>query len=136
MAGEEQTSDEDVTWLIGKASQRKDIEWLGAKNQEGLSSVMKKVHCTIIPSEWVEIGPLVFHEAIAAGSDVIASDMGGCKELANLYKSKSGLFNTGNVNSLRKKIIEFKYSGKAEVPLTQLQNYQQVLQSYNEVLIN
>lgn len=134
--GDKQTDDDGISKFIDTASIRSDIKWLGAKSQEELAMVMKKVHCTIIPSEWVEIGPLVFHEAIAAGSDVIASDIGGCKELAELYKNKSRLFETANVNSLATTILQFKYSGTTAIPKTQLQNYQMVFQSYCEALNN
>lgn len=143
-------SSDKQLWLVGEFqgetsdsankktafSNRSDIKWFGKKSQDELASIMKQVHCTIIPSEVVEIGPLIFHEAIAAGSDVIASDVGGCRELALQYKSKSRMFETENAHSLKEKIIEFKYSGKIEEPQSQLQNYEAVIKSYNEVSRN
>ena len=136
MVGENETVDEEISNYITAAAQRKDIKWLGIKTQEELAVIMRKVHCTIIPSEWIEIGPLVFHEAIAAGSDVIASDIGGCRELVLQYKNKSSMFETANVKSLKEKIIEFEYSGKTEQPQTQLQNHEAVLQSYYNINSN
>ena len=136
MVGEKQTDDDKIANCIASAIYRKDIKWLGIKTQEELAVIMSKVHCTIIPSEWIEIGPLVFHEAIAAGTDVIASDIGGCRELVLQYKNKSRMFQTANVQSLKKKIIEFKYSGKTEQTQTQLQNYEAVLQSYYNIKSN
>ena len=136
MVGEKQTVDEEISNYITAAAHRNDIKWLGIKTQKELAVIMSKVHCTIIPSEWIEIGPLVFHEAIAAGTDVIASDIGGCRELVLQYKNKSSMFVTANVQSLKKTIIEFTYSGKTEQPQTQLQNYEAVLQSYYHISSN
>ena len=136
MVGEKQTDDDEITNCIALATYRKDIKWLGIKTQEELAVIMSKVHCTIIPSEFIEIGPLVFHEAIASGSDVIASDIGGCRELVLQYKNKSSMFVIANVQSLKDKIINFKYSGKTEQPQTQLQNYEAVLQSYYNISSN
>ena len=136
MVGEKQSDDEEITNSMASATYRKDIKWLGIKTQEELAIIMGKVHCTIIPSEWIEIGPLVFHEAIAAGSDVIASDIGGCRELVLQYNNKSSMFVTANVQSLKEKIIEFKFSGKTDEPQTQLQNYEAVLQSYYNINSN
>ena len=132
--GEKQADDEEIAKSIQTASQRKDIHWLGPKGQEELALVMKKVHCTIIPSEWVEIGPLVFHEAIAAGSDVIASGIGGCKELAELYYKKTGLFEPGNSDHLAKMIVDFNYSATTQLPLSQIENYHQVEESYVQLI--
>ena len=136
MVGEKQTDNEEITNCIANATHRNDIKWLGIKTQEELAVIMTKVHCTIIPSEWIEIGPLVFHEAIAAGTDVIASDIGGCRELVLQYKNKSRMFVTANVQSLKETIIKFTYSGKTEQPQTQLQNYEAVLQSYYNISSN
>lgn len=128
--GENQNNDDEFEKWKSAVSQRNDIKWCGAKNQEEIASIMKQVHCTIVPSEWIEIGPLVFHEAVASGCDVIASDMGGCKELAEIYKLKSNLFKAGNSSDLLEKIVGFQYSGKLEQVDSQLTNYEMVLQSY------
>ena len=95
---------------------------------------MQYVHCTIIPSEWVEIGPLVFHEAISKGSDVIAADIGGCKVLAELYSAKSNLFTAGNIESLQYAIGNFKYSGITLPIITQSENYKMVESQYRQMV--
>lgn len=136
IAGESQSADEELLGLIKSSSIRPDISFIGAVTHENVAGYMKKVHCTIIPSEWVEIGPLVFHEAIAAGSDVIASDIGGCGELANTYRGKSSCFEAGNELSLKKSIQTFKYSGVQLKVATDLQNYSSVLKSYSDLVTN
>ncbi len=62
---------------------------MGPKTQLELLDIYRQVHCVIIPSEWFEIGPLVFHEAISAQCNIIASDIGGCAELGNYYKAET-----------------------------------------------
>lgn len=137
-------TDDRILWIIGenhdkgvtldhKASERKDIQWLGKADQQDLAGKMKQVHCTIIPSECIEIGPLIFHEAIAAGSDVIASDIGGCKELEEIYADKTTLFKSGKSSDLAQKIMQFKFSGKWLPVSSQLENYENVLESYSEI---
>jgi glycosyltransferase involved in cell wall biosynthesis len=128
--GEMQGNDHEVAAWQKSVAQRTDIKWLGGKEQDELAGIMKEVHCTIIPSEWVEIGPLIFHEAIAAGSDVIASDLGGCRELAEIYKLKSNLFEAGNSTELSNKITGFEYSGESESVASRMTNYEMVLKSY------
>ncbi len=130
LAGEEQAAIVPAGNSTNTALLRKDIKWLGAKTQAELALVMQQVHCLIIPSEWLEIGPLVFHEAIAAGCDVIASDIGGCKELASFYTIKSRLFEAGNPSELARAIVHFKYSGTSMASLTNTQNFEQVYLQY------
>lgn len=131
--GQTQNGGPTLEMLMNRASKRNDIKWIGTVDQQSLASKMKQAHCTLIPSEWIEIGPLVFHEAIAAGSDVIASDIGGCKELGKIYEDKTTLFKAGQSDDLSRKIMEFKYSGK-RLPVTyQVKNYENVLTSYEDL---
>ena len=133
VVGEKQNEDKILDeWLI-IAKKRPDIKWVGKMDQQNIAELMKEIHCTIIPSEWIEIGPLVFHEAIAGGSDVLASDLGGCRELGEMYAAKTKLFPAGNERDLRQKILEFKYSGVSIKVLNQIENYQEVLNGYNSL---
>ena len=91
--------------MIKKTSNRKDIIWLGSLNQQEIAKIYLSVNTVIIPSEVYEIGPLVFHEAIASGCSVISSDIGGCKELAQYYHDNSATFKTGDATDLSKKIL-------------------------------
>lgn len=134
IAGQNQIGEQAIENLLQQFSQRQDVEMVGTLSQQELAMLMKRVHCTIIPSEWIEIGPLVFHEAIAAGSDVIASDIGGCKELSEKYFKKSKSFNVGNSASLKKTIENFTYSSAKMQTTTQLDNYNAVELSYNHLL--
>lgn len=132
--GEQQNENKTFDKWMTIAEMRKDIKWFGRKESQEIAELMKEVHCTIIPSEWIEIGPLVFHEAIASGSDVIASDLGGCRELAKRYMEKSSSFEAGNVVALTKSIKTFNYSGVKLKVATDLQNYSSVFQSYSKLV--
>lgn len=134
--GENQTHHPTLNEVRITLGKRKDIQWLGKQSPESLAGIMKESHCVIIPSEWIEIGPLVFHEAIAAGCDVIASDLGGCAELAGVYSSKTSLFPAGNTAALADCIDHFSYSGLSLPVNLQENNYQQVLDVYEDLLQN
>lgn len=133
IVGEKQNEDKSLDKWLGLAKKRNDIIWLGKMDQQSIPGIMKEVHCVIIPSEWIEIGPLVFHEAIASGSDVLASNIGGCKELGKIYADKTTLFKAGNPSDLAQKIINFEFSGKFLKVSDQLQNYHGVLNSYHNL---
>lgn len=133
MVGNLQSANVEVEVWIKKASSRNDIRWLGEKTQQELANIIQEAHCVIVPSEWVEIGPLVFHEAIAAGSNIIASDLGGCRELGLLYSNACQLFRTGDVEQLANIIIGFTYRSSNYVPALQDENYQQVHNAYIDI---
>lgn len=128
--GEIQNDETAIETEISKAKQRNDITWFGMKTQAAIATIMQQVHCTIIPSEWVEIGPLVFHEAIASGADVIAADIGGCRELATIYASKTTLFKPGDKNQLMKSILNYKFSNTYHLPISETDNFKEVNKSY------
>jgi glycosyltransferase involved in cell wall biosynthesis len=53
-----------------------------ATNRGGLKDLLD-VDALLVPSQWLETGPLVVLEAFAAGKPVIGSDLGGIKELVS-----------------------------------------------------
>ena len=133
MVGDSQTGSKVEESWINKSLERSDILWLGRKSNDELALIMKRAHCIIIPSQCLEIGPLVYHEAIAAGANIIASDIGGCKELAGIYPEVSSLFKTGNPEQLKERIINFIYHRVKYKPLLQDENYANVCMSYNSL---
>lgn len=117
--------------LIAHAKLKDNITWLAPQSQADLAKLFGSVHAVVIPSETVETGPLVFHEAIAAGADVIASNLGGCAELANYYAEKSSLFKAGDTTSLKLAIERFVYSGRTLAVPTVESHVRQVEQIYS-----
>jgi len=100
----------NINTLVKQAALRKDIVFLGEKNQIEMALLYPTVHFVIIPSECFEIGPLVFHEAITNKCNVICSDIGGCRELATYYKNGVTCFKTADVMDLNKCIANSDYT--------------------------
>lgn len=134
LAGETQEHELKDTRALQHFKMRTDVSWKGKQTQEQLAALMKLAHCVIIPSECVEIGPLVFHEAIAAGCDVIASDIGGCAELGAFYKKKTSFFPARNPVQLAERIRDFNYSGETLPVNLQANNYAAVAANYEELV--
>ena len=97
--------------VYSQLSGRQDVEFLDNLNQVALAGLYKKAHCVIVPSRWIETGPLIIHEAVASGCDVITSDVGGQKELADFYVGQGTKFKNGDAASLAIAIREYKSSG-------------------------
>ena len=110
------SEDKKTQALIKQTSKRKDIIWLGSLNQQEIAKIYLSVNTVIIPSEVYEIGPLVFHEAIASGCSVISSDIGGCKELAEYYHNSATTFKAGDATDLSEKIILQTTKGEVLMP--------------------
>ena len=108
ITGYPMSEDKKTLDLIKQISNRKDIIWLGHLDQQAIAKVYLTVNTVIIPSEVYEIGPLVFHEAIASGCRIISSNIGGCKELANYYSEQTITFCVGNADDLASKILNNK----------------------------
>jgi len=75
-----------------------------------LADIYHQVNCVIIPSQWVETGPLVFHEAIECGCDVITTDFGGQEELAGVYHENASTFKHRDKENLYQLLSEYKPS--------------------------
>jgi glycosyltransferase involved in cell wall biosynthesis len=128
MIGELQSQNTVIQEWLNKAQADESIRFLGSQKREKIIEILQEVHCVIIPSEWVEIGPLVLHEAIASGANIIASDIGGTKELANYYGEGCTTFAQGNVTDLQNKIRNFVYQPIAPKVQTQTEHYEKIYQ--------
>jgi glycosyltransferase involved in cell wall biosynthesis len=130
LIGEVQTEYIEINELIEKAKKRTDVIFLGKKDAKAMKQVLQTAACMIIPSEWVEIGPLVLHEAIACGANVLASAIGGTKELAKFYGQGCQTFEMGNIADLQNKILQFTYQPITHKVQSQVAHYQQVVENY------
>ncbi len=73
--------------------------YVGLKQKEDLQDLLSNALAVVVPSLWYENQPFSILEAFAAGRPVIASDLGGMKEL--IGKSQAGLLvPPGDVSSL------------------------------------
>jgi glycosyltransferase involved in cell wall biosynthesis len=57
------------------------IRILPALARHEVASFLSSIDALVVPSQWLETGPLVVLEAFAAGTPVIGSELGGIKEL-------------------------------------------------------
>lgn len=83
-----------------------NIQFVGPYNNWEIKEVLSDIDVLTVPSIWFENSPLVIHEAFLAKIPVIASNLGGMKELVT--DGKNGfLFKVGDVEDLLTKIKEF-----------------------------
>lgn len=72
---------------------------LGAKDRQTVYRLMQESLAVIVPSIWYENAPLVIYEALALGTPVIASRLGGNSEL--IQEGENGyLFSPGDATDL------------------------------------
>lgn len=126
--------DPRIAELLEKAKQRNDIEQLGILPVEDVRNRLEQAHCMIIPSEWVEIGPLTLHEAVACQTNVLTSDIGGCAELAGFYGETCQTFRMGDVADLQDKIENFRYRPVEKKVRSQSEHNELVVREYKLVM--
>jgi len=56
-------------------------------SHEKISLFYNSIDVLLVPSKWLETGPLVVLEGVAAGLPVIGSSIGGIRELADIYEN-------------------------------------------------
>jgi glycosyltransferase involved in cell wall biosynthesis len=122
------TGNYDVTptgqQVYQKLKNRHDVQFVGHSTQDKLAEFYRTTDCVIIPSQYVETGPLVMHEAIASGCTVITSDIGGQSELADLYGSRAVKFKNLDSVSLRRAVHDFRRPDPI-VPIPAVQSEEQ-----------
>lgn len=87
---------------------RNDVQLINGLPQQQLAELYRQTHCVVVPTKVVETGPLVFHEAIACGCDVITSGIGGQGELTKLYNRRSLSFKNNDADSLFNAISNYQ----------------------------
>lgn len=65
----------------GRTKNDSRIRWLSAIPHEQVISTMSQLDFVVVPSEWLETGPLVVLESFAAGVPVLGARLGGIAEL-------------------------------------------------------
>lgn len=92
--------------LLAETKELKNIHWHFDYTPDTINSFYQKTNVLCIPSTWHETGPYVMFEAIARHIPVIASNIGGMQEWANLnYPVKTYAFN--NALALTQLLKEF-----------------------------
>jgi glycosyltransferase involved in cell wall biosynthesis len=86
---------------------RTDVEYVGYLSGQELISFLDSTDFLIVPSQTVETGPLVIHEALSRGCNVLGSNIGGIKELCTYYNQQ--VFEFNNPEDLKEKIQNSNY---------------------------
>ena len=88
-----------------------DVSFPGRFEEADKPGTYNKINALVIPSIWYENSPVTIHEAFAAGTPVIASELGGIGELVE--DGVNGmLFEAGNVRELAGCLERFVRDGK------------------------
>lgn len=94
-------------------SKCQNISYLGFVKGEKLYDLIAKALFSIYPSEWYENCPMSIIESMALGTPVIASEIGGNRDLLN--NGVDGLlFEKGNIDDLVEKIV-YLYSDRKKL---------------------
>lgn len=121
------------------------ISWLGKKEPEDVYTLMKKATFLVFPSLWYEGLSRTIIESFAAGTPVIAANLGSMSSL--ITPSQTGLhFQSGNVESLFNQVIwaanhleemyQIRQTTRAEflAKYTEKENYKELLEIYHKAL--
>ena len=120
------------------------LSYLGFQPKASVLSYLKKCKALIFPSIWYEGFPVTILEAFCTGTPVIASNMGGMKEI--IQNRVNGLhFEPGNEKDLVSKILEIEEENNLAEDLsnnarstylnhyTPAKNYDQLVGVYDRV---
>jgi glycosyltransferase involved in cell wall biosynthesis len=91
--------------LLRLSASDQRIKWMGILSSKEKFQVLNQLDILVIPSLWLETGPLVLLESWAVGTPVIGTNRGG---IAELIKNRCGglLFNSGDASDLARVITE------------------------------
>jgi len=99
------------------------IQWMGGIEHDQVSRAHAQIDVLVVPSIWYENSPLTIHEAFLSGTPVLASDLGGMRELLSegggilfapgssldlAARMKEIIANPGRLEELRKTIPPVK----------------------------
>lgn len=101
--------------VVGDGPERKALEamrvpgvrFTGAVEHGTVLETLRSVRCLVFPSLWFEGEPMIVVEALAAGTPVLASDVGGISELLG-YGSAGWLTQAGNVDAWRRSLQDLR----------------------------
>lgn len=104
-----------------------NITYLGNLNRSAINQQLAECSALLFPSIWYEGLPMTLIEAFAAGTPVIASDLGAMRSL--VHEGENGWrFTANDAVALRQKVAEWlhtDHSYKAQISLQARDEYQQ-----------
>lgn len=118
-----------------------NIKNVGFQNGDALKKLIREARFSIYPSEWYENCPFSVMESQMYGTPVLCANIGGIPELIKVGKTGE-LFESGNAEDLKKKIIKFweneklcsEYSENCKnINFDTIDNYyEKIIKIYNE----
>ena len=113
-------------WVLDAARRSPNITYLGSLDSPAINQELAVCTALLFPSIWYEGLPMTLVEAFAAGTPVIASDLGAMQSLVD--EGQNGWrFAPDNAVVLRKKVAEWLNTDpayKAEISRHALETYQ------------
>ena len=115
--GAEGGSAKDMGYRISDIGNAR-VLWLAPVKPEQVVETIRKYDALVVPSVWLETGPLVVLEAFAAGVPVIGSRLGGIVEMVNeevdglLFQPGDSADLAGKLGKLPQKLASMKKSVK------------------------
>jgi len=114
------------------------VKWIGKLEPDLVTEFLKQMDVLVIPSLWMETGPMTVLEAWAVGVPVIGTDRGGIKEWVDEYGG-GWLFPAGNTRALAS-IIENLLNKQILIPAVPTQaklfSMKIVVQSMTDMYVN
>ena len=89
---------------VAEAAEGGQVTWLGRQERESVLALMREATVLVFPSVWYEGFPMTLAEAMATGTPVLASDIGGIAELVE--HGRTGLlFAPGDPEALADAVV-------------------------------
>ena len=113
-----------------------NISAVGFKSGNELKSLIANASFTVCPSEWYENCPMSIIESLSLATPVVASDLGGSKEL--IKENITGLiFEAGNVEKLTQTVSSLYYNDELISKMSSkcVENNTDAIDAYAEKLI-
>jgi glycosyltransferase involved in cell wall biosynthesis len=79
------------------------VQFTGSVEHQAVLEILRSVRCLVFPSLWFEGEPMIIVEALAAGTPVLASDVGGIPELLG-HGSAGWLTEAGDIDAWRRSL--------------------------------
>ena len=79
------------------------VRFIGPVEHDAVLETLRSVRCLVFPSLWFEGEPMIVVEALAAGTPILASDVGGIPELLG-HGSAGWLTKAGDVDAWRRSL--------------------------------
>lgn len=115
-----------VEGFIHKHNLQKRVTLLGYLSSEKVYAELLKARALIVPSEWYENAPISVLEALASGTIVLGSNIGGIPEM--VHDGQNGfLFSPCNFSEINKAIEKFESLSEKEI--RSMKDYSQMLVS-------